>query len=78
VSGVRFQVSAIKKSQRPNHKDQTNHKDQNSKFQTDDPPALVPNSIITGGQKFWVAIRYDRVECFGHWILKFGIYLTQF
>jgi hypothetical protein len=39
-------VSAIKKIQI------TNHKDRNSKFQTDDPPAFVPNGIITGEQKF--------------------------
>jgi len=45
-------VSAIKKFQITNHKDQTNHKDRNSKFQTDDPPAFVPNGIITDGQKF--------------------------
>ena len=55
-----------------------NHKDRNSKFQTDDPLAFVPNGIITGGLKIWAAIRYDRVECFGHWILKFEIYLAQF
>jgi len=46
--------------------------------QTDDPLAFVPNGIITGGLKIWAAIRYDRVECFGHWILKFEIYLAQF
>jgi len=45
-------VSAIKKFQITNHKDQTNHKKRNSKFQTDDPPAFVPNGKITGGQKF--------------------------
>jgi hypothetical protein len=50
-------VSAIKKSQMPKHKYQTNHKDRNSKFQTDDPPAFMPDSIITGGQKF--GQRYD-------------------
>jgi hypothetical protein len=45
-------VLAIKKFQITNHKDQTNHKDRNSKFQTDDALAFVPNGIITGGQKF--------------------------
>jgi hypothetical protein len=54
---LRFQVSAINKSQIPKHKYQTNHNDRNSKFQTDDPPAFVPNSKITGGQKF--GQRYD-------------------
>jgi hypothetical protein len=49
----RFQVSAIKKFQITKHKYQTNHNDRNSKFQTDDPLAFVPNGIITGGQKFW-------------------------
>jgi hypothetical protein len=39
-------VSAIKKFQI------TNHKDRNSKFQTDDRLAFVPDGIITGGQKF--------------------------
>jgi hypothetical protein len=72
---LRFQVSAIKKFQITNHKYQTNNKDRNSKIQTDDPLAFVPNGIITGGLKIWAAIRYDRVECFGHWILKFEIYL---
>jgi hypothetical protein len=50
-------VSAFKKYQITIHKYQTNHNDQNSKFQTDDPPAFVPNGIITGGQKF--GQRYD-------------------
>jgi hypothetical protein len=45
-------VSAIKKIQITNHKYQTNHNDRNSKFQTDGPPAFVPNGIIFGGQKF--------------------------
>jgi hypothetical protein len=67
---LRFQVSAINKSQIPKHKYQmvrqshhpehsrrANHNDRNSKFQTDDPPAFVPNSKITGGQKF--GQRYD-------------------
>jgi hypothetical protein len=45
-------VSAIKKFQITKHKYQTNHNDRNLKFQTDDPPAFVPNGIITGGQKF--------------------------
>jgi hypothetical protein len=49
----RCQVSAIKKFQITKHKYQTNHNDRNSKFQTDDPLAFVPNGIITGGQKFW-------------------------
>jgi hypothetical protein len=52
TEGVEFQVSAIKKIQITNNKNQTNHKDRNSKFQTDDPLAFVPNGIITGGQKF--------------------------
>jgi hypothetical protein len=47
VSGV-----SIKKYQITIHKYQTNHNDQNSKFQSDDPLAFVPNGIITGGQKF--------------------------
>jgi hypothetical protein len=34
VSGVSVQVSAIKKFQIANYKYQTNHNDQNSKFQT--------------------------------------------
>jgi hypothetical protein len=50
-------VSAFKKYQIAIHKYQTNHNDQNSKFQTDDPAAFVPNGIITGGQKF--GQRYD-------------------
>jgi len=58
-------VSAIKKIQITNLKDQmvrqahhpepsrrANHKDRNSKFQTDDPPAFVPNGVIAGEQKF--------------------------
>jgi hypothetical protein len=66
VSGVSVQVSAIKKIQITKHKYQTvrqahhpepgrraNPNDRNSKFQTDDPLAFVPNGIITGGQKFW-------------------------
>jgi hypothetical protein len=57
TEGFRCRVSAIKKSQIPKHKYQTNHNDRNSKFQTDDPLAFVPNSIITGGQKF--GQRYD-------------------
>jgi hypothetical protein len=57
VSGVGCQVSAIKKSQIPKHKYQTNHNDRNSKFQTDDPLAFVPNGIITGGQKYWQGYR---------------------
>jgi hypothetical protein len=48
----RIQVSATKKIQITKHKYQTNNKDRNSKFQTDDPPAFVPNGIITGRQKF--------------------------
>ncbi len=65
VSGVSVQVSAINKFQITNHKYQmvrqahhpepsrrANHNDRNSKFQTDNPPAFVPNGIITGGQKF--------------------------
>jgi len=51
------QVSASKNYQIINHKYQTKHNDRNTKFQTDDPPAFVPNSIITGGQKF--GQRYD-------------------
>jgi hypothetical protein len=43
----RIQVSATKKIQITNIKYQTNNKDRNSKFQTDDPPAFVPNGIIT-------------------------------
>jgi hypothetical protein len=71
VSGVGCQVPAIKKSQIPKHKYQTvrqahhhpepgrraNHNDRNSKFQTDNPLAFVPNIIITGRQKF--GQRYD-------------------
>jgi hypothetical protein len=30
-----------------------NNNDRNSKFQMDDPPAFVPNGIITGEPKFW-------------------------
>jgi hypothetical protein len=45
-------VSAFKKYQITIHKSQTNHNDRNSKFQTDDPPAFMPDGIITGGQKF--------------------------
>jgi hypothetical protein len=78
VSGVGCQVSVTKKIQITKHKYQTNHKDRNSKFQTDDPPAFVPNGIITGGQKIWATLQYNRVECFDHWILKFEIYLAQF
>jgi hypothetical protein len=48
----RIQVLATKKNQITKHKYQTNNKDRNSKFQTDHPPAFVPNGIITGGQKF--------------------------
>jgi hypothetical protein len=55
MSGVRFQH--LKKNQIIKHKYQINHNDRNSKFQTDDPPAFVPNSIITGEQKF--GQRYD-------------------
>jgi hypothetical protein len=44
--------AAFKKYQITIHKYQTNHNDRNSKFQTDDPLALVPNGIIAGGQKF--------------------------
>jgi len=40
-----------KKNQITNHKYQTNHNDRNSKFQTDDQPAFVPNGLIIGGQK---------------------------
>jgi hypothetical protein len=36
VSGVGVQVSAIKKFQITNHKDQTNYKERNSKSQTID------------------------------------------
>jgi hypothetical protein len=43
----RIQVSATKKIQITKHKYQTNNKDRNSKFQTDDPLAFVPNGIIT-------------------------------
>jgi small ligand-binding sensory domain FIST len=57
VSGVGCQVSAIKKFQIIKNKYQTNHNDLNSKSQTDDPSAFVPNGIITGGQKF--GQRYD-------------------
>jgi len=73
VFRCRIQVSATKKIQITKHKYQTNNKDRNSKFQTDDPPAFVPNGIITVGQKIWATLQYNRVECFGHWILKFGI-----
>jgi hypothetical protein len=52
VFRCRIQVSATKKIQIAKHKYQTNHKDRNSKFQTDDPLAFVPNCIITGRQKF--------------------------
>jgi hypothetical protein len=47
LSGV-----GIKEIQITNYKYQSNHKDRNPKFQTDDPPAFVPNGIITGEQKF--------------------------
>jgi hypothetical protein len=40
------------KFQAPKIKSQINSNDPNSKFQTRDPPAFVPNGIITGGQRF--------------------------
>jgi len=55
---------------------QTNTNDRNSKFQTKDSTTNVPYGITTRRPGF--ALRFNCGECFGHWILKFEIYLAQF
>jgi len=42
----------IKITKIPNIKFQTNRNDPNSKFETNDAPAFVPDSIMIGGQRF--------------------------
>jgi hypothetical protein len=43
-----MKIIKIMKFQAPKIKSQTNSNNPNSKFQTHDPPAFVPNGIITG------------------------------
>ena len=61
------------KFQAPKTKFQTNPNDPNSKFQTHDPPAFVPNGIITG--RVGIAKRYGppavNVLVIGYWNLRF-------
>ena len=65
------------KIQAPKTKSQTNPNNPNSKFQTNDPPAGIPNDIIAGkpGYENRCDITKNFGESFGHWILEFGIYL---
>jgi hypothetical protein len=60
VSGAAFKkyqitihkYQIVRQAHHPEPSRRANHNDRNSKFQTDDPLALVPNGIIAGGQKF--------------------------
>jgi len=45
---------------------ETNPNDLNSKFQTNDPPKVVPNGIMTGKPRYKNRIRHNFGESFGH------------